>query len=116
VLHPGRLTLSRDDAALAVAETLERDHLARQVVNVIDGSRPVADALDAIPPRPAPPPESPPTTSAAPLGAVQADNPPDAHDMIAPDAPPLDADVDWVGDGPVPAEPAGNEDPAPRIP
>ena len=115
-LHPGRLTVSRDDAALAVVDTLERGHLARQVVNVVQGDRPVANALDAIPPPPLPPPEPAPTGRRAPLGAAQADNPPDAPDMIAPDAPPLDADVDWVGDGPVPAEPVGNEDPAPGIP
>jgi nucleoside-diphosphate-sugar epimerase len=115
-LHPGRLTVSRDDAALAVVETLARGHLARQVVNVVEGDRSVADALDAIPPRPLPAPMSAPTGRAVPLGAAQADNPPDARGMIAPDAPPLDADVDWVGDGPVPPAPVGNEDPAPRIP
>jgi nucleoside-diphosphate-sugar epimerase len=111
-LHAGRLTVSRDDAALAIAETLEREHLARQVVNVIAGERQVGSALDAIMPRPLPVSEAVPTG----LGAAQADNPPDARDMIAPDAPPLDADVDWVGDGPVPPAPVGNEDPAPRIP
>jgi hypothetical protein len=42
------------------------------------------------------------------LGAAQADNPPDAGDMIMSEAPPLDSDVDWVGDGPVPPEPVGN--------
>jgi nucleoside-diphosphate-sugar epimerase len=115
-LHPGRLAVSRDDAALAVVDTMERGHLARQVVNVVEGDRSVANALDAIPPRPLPPPEAVPTGRRVPLGAAQADNPPDARDMIAPDAPPLDADVDWVGDGPVPPEPVGNEDPAPRIP
>jgi nucleoside-diphosphate-sugar epimerase len=115
-LHPGRLTVSRDDAALAVVETLAREHLARQVVNVIDGDRTVANALDAIVPRPLPPPEAITTGRGVPLGAAQADNPPDEPAMIAPDAPPLDADVDWVGDGPVPPEPVGNEDPAPRIP
>jgi nucleoside-diphosphate-sugar epimerase len=115
-LHPGRLTVSRDDAALAVVAALERGHLARQVVNVVQGDRAVADALDAVPPRPLPPPEAVPTGRATPLGAAQADNPPDDPDMIAPGAPPLDADVDWVGDGPVPPEPVGNEDPAPGIP
>jgi nucleoside-diphosphate-sugar epimerase len=116
VLHPGNLTVSRDDAALAVVEALAREHLVRQVVNVIDGDRPVGNALDAIIPRPLPPPVPVPTGRHAPLGAAQADNPPDEPDMIAPGAPPLDADVDWVGDGPVPPEPIGNEDPAPRIP
>ena len=115
-LHPGRLTVSRDDAALAIAETLVRDHLARQVVNVITGDRSIAGALDAIPPRPLPAPAAVPTGRVAPLSAAQADNPPDAPNMIAPGAPPLDADVDWVGDGPVPPVPVGNEDPAPRLP
>jgi nucleoside-diphosphate-sugar epimerase len=115
-LHSGRLTANRDDAALAVADTLERGHLARQVVNVIDGDRPVAEALDAIPPRPLPAPTPEPTGREASLGAAQADNPPDAGDMIESDASPLDSDVDWVGDGPVAAEPVGNEDPAPPIP
>ena len=31
-------------------------------------------------------------------------------------AAPLDADVEWEGDGPVPPEPVGNEDPAPGVP
>jgi nucleoside-diphosphate-sugar epimerase len=115
-LRPGRLTVSRDDAALAVVETLAREHLARQVVNVVDGDRTVANALDAIVPLPLPPPEAITTGRAVPLGAAQADNPPDEPGMIAPDAPPLDADVEWVGDGPVPPEPVGNEDPAPYIP
>jgi nucleoside-diphosphate-sugar epimerase len=116
---PGRdapLTLNRDDAALTVALALERAHLARQAVPVVDGDRHVADALDSIQPREAPPTPQQPTGRVATLGAAQADNPPDAPDMIAPDAPPLDADVDWEGDGPVPPEPVGNEDPAPGIP
>jgi nucleoside-diphosphate-sugar epimerase len=111
-----RLTLSRDDAALAVADALERPHLAGLAVPVVDGDRHVADALDAIEPRPLPAPERVRTDTGAPLGVAQADNPPDQPDMIAPDAPPLDADVEWEGDGPVPPEPVGNEDPAPRIP
>jgi nucleoside-diphosphate-sugar epimerase len=111
-----RLTLSRDDAALAVVGALERPHLARRAVYVIDGDRAVGFALDAIPPRPLPPAPESPTGPSALLGAAQSDNPPDAPDMIAPDAGPLDADVDWEGDGPVPREPVGNEDPAPRIP
>jgi nucleoside-diphosphate-sugar epimerase len=110
------LTISRDDAALAIAETLQREHLHRQVVNVIEGDRTVADALDAVPPLPLPSPSAEPTGARAPLGFAQADNPPDDEDMIAPDAAPLDADVEWVGDGPVPPEPVGNEDPAPGIP
>jgi uncharacterized protein YbjT (DUF2867 family) len=110
------LTLSRDDAALAVADALERFHLAGLAIPVIDGERHAADALDAVPPRPLPPAQQAPTGRAATLGEAQADNPPDAPDMIQPDAAPLDADVSWEGDGPVPPEPVGNEDPAPGIP
>jgi len=117
MVTPGAsLTLSRDDAALAIADALERPHLARQALPVFDGDRAVADALDSIAPRPLPPAQAFPTGAAAPLGEAQSANPPDAPDMIAPDAPPLDADVDWEGDGPVPREPVGNEDPAPGIP
>jgi uncharacterized protein YbjT (DUF2867 family) len=106
------ITLNRDDAALTVVEALEREHLVREVIPVIDGDRAVTGALDEIEPheRPAIP------QAAGTLGAAQSDNPPDAADMIAPDAPPLDADVDWEGDGPVPPVPVGNEDPAPGIP
>ena len=50
------------------------------------------------------------------LGAAQSSNPPDDPEMISPDASPLDADVEWEGDGPVPPPPVGNEDPAPGIP
>ena len=110
------LTLSRDDAALAVADALVRSHLARRAVPIVDGDRHVADALDAVTPRPLPRPEPTPTGRSVPLGAAQSDNPPDAADMIEHDAAPLDADVEWVGDGPVPPEPVGNEDPAPGIP
>jgi hypothetical protein len=67
-------------------------------------------------PRPLPPPQTPPTGPVAALGEAQSHNPPAARDMIAPDAPTLDADVEWEGDGPVPPGPVGNEDPAPRIP
>jgi nucleoside-diphosphate-sugar epimerase len=116
-VRPGAaLTTSRDDAALAVVEALVRSHLARRVVNVVDGDRRVADALDAVEPLPLPPPQAPPTGARAPLGVAQADNPPDDPEMIAADAPPLDADVEWEGDGPVAPEPVGNEDPAPGIP
>jgi nucleoside-diphosphate-sugar epimerase len=111
-----RLTLSRDDAALTVADALERRHLARQVVNIVDGDRAIADALDAIPPLPLPPPEVASTGPVVSFAAAQADNPPDAPDMIEPDAAALDADVEWEGDGPVPPAPVGNEDPAPGIP
>jgi uncharacterized protein YbjT (DUF2867 family) len=110
------LTLSRDDAALAVVGALERTHLERHTIPLVDGDDTVAHALDSILPRELPPPQPYPTGRTAPLGAAQSDNPPDARNMIAPDAPPLDADVEWEGDGPVPAEPVSNEDPAPGIP
>ena len=110
------VTTRRDDAALAMADALTRSHLARLAVNVVDGDRRVADALDAIEPRPLPAPVRPPTGAAVPLGIAQSDNPADDPDMIASDAGPLDADVEWEGDGPVPPEPVGNEDPAPGIP
>jgi nucleoside-diphosphate-sugar epimerase len=104
------VTLSRDDAALAVVEALSREHLGHQVVHVIDGDRRVTDALDAVEPRPLPP------VHPSGLGAGQPDNPPDDPDMLLPDASPLDADVDYEGDGPLPPELLGNEDPAPGIP
>jgi nucleoside-diphosphate-sugar epimerase len=104
------VTLNRDDAALAVVEALSREHLGHQVVHVIDGDRRVTDALDAIEPRPLPP------VQASGLGAGQSDNPPDDPDMLRPDASPLDADVEYEGDGPLPPELLGNEDPAPGIP
>jgi hypothetical protein len=110
------LTTSRDVAALAIADALERPHLARQVVNVVDGERRVADALDAIEPLPLPPPALATARVAVPLGLAQADNPPDDPKMIFRDASPLDADVEWVGDGPALPEPVGNDDPAPGIP
>jgi nucleoside-diphosphate-sugar epimerase len=102
--------LSRDDGALTVVEALAREHLARQVVHVIDGDRHVGDALDAIEPGPLP------ATRPTGLAAGQADNPPDAPDMLQPDASPLDTDVDYEGDGPLPPELLGNEDPAPGMP
>jgi nucleoside-diphosphate-sugar epimerase len=110
-LPPGTsVTLSRDDAALAVVEALERGHLARQVVHVIDGDRHVGDALDAVEPRPLPPVRN------SGLGAGQTENPPPDPEMLRADASPLDADVDYEGEGPLPPELTGNDDPAPRIP
>ena len=50
------------------------------------------------------------------LGEAQSQNPADDPDMIEPDAAPMDADVEWVGDGPLPPAPVGNQDPAPGIP
>jgi uncharacterized protein YbjT (DUF2867 family) len=110
-LEPGSpVSLNRDDAALAIVEALPREHLSHQVVHVVDGDRHVADALDAVEPRPLP------AVRASGLGAAQADNPPDAPDMLRADASPLDTDVDYEGDGPLPPELIGNEDPAPGIP
>lgn len=50
------------------------------------------------------------------LGDAQASNPPDDPDMIFDDAPPLDTDVDFEGDGDPVGEERGNEDPAPNAP
>jgi hypothetical protein len=50
------------------------------------------------------------------LGDAQSDNPPDDPEMIRDDAPPLDADVEYEGEGDPPEEPRGNEDPAPNAP
>jgi hypothetical protein len=50
------------------------------------------------------------------LGEAQSSNPPDDPEMIRDDAPPLDADVEYEGDGEPPDEPRGNEDPAPNAP
>jgi nucleoside-diphosphate-sugar epimerase len=116
-VEPGApLRLSRDNAALAIAAALDRPHLAGLAVAVVDGDRLVADALDAVWPRELPAPTPEPTGRTASLASAQSQNPPDEPGMIAPDAPPLDADVEWEGDGPVPEEPVGNEDPAPGIP
>jgi hypothetical protein len=50
------------------------------------------------------------------LGDAQSSNPPDDPDMIFEDAPPLDADVDYEGEGDPPEEERDNEDPAPAAP
>jgi hypothetical protein len=50
------------------------------------------------------------------LGDAQADNPPDAPDMIRDDAEPLDTDVEYEGEGTPPPEERDNEDPAPNAP
>jgi uncharacterized protein YbjT (DUF2867 family) len=104
------VTISRDDAALAVVEALPRTHLARRVVHVIDGERHVADALDAVDPGPLP------RTRRTGLAAGQTENPPLDPAMLASDASPLDADVDFEGEGPLPPELIDNDDPAPGIP
>ncbi len=50
------------------------------------------------------------------LGEAQSSNPPVDDDMITADAPPLDADVEYEGEGEPPPEERGNEDPAPNMP
>ena len=50
------------------------------------------------------------------LASVVGADRPERREMIQPDAPPLDADVEREGDGPVPLEPTRNEDPAPWMP
>ena len=50
------------------------------------------------------------------LGEAQAANPPDDPEMIEPDAPPLDTDVEYEGEPPPPPEDRDNEDPAPNAP
>ncbi|CAA9487564.1 MAG: hypothetical protein AVDCRST_MAG53-1099 [uncultured Solirubrobacteraceae bacterium] len=49
------------------------------------------------------------------LGDAQSSNAPDDPEMIEPDAAPLDADTDFQGEAPAPAE-RDNEDPAPAAP
>jgi hypothetical protein len=50
------------------------------------------------------------------LGEAQSQNPPDDSEMIRDDAAPLDADVEYEGEGEPPDEPRDNEDPAPNAP
>jgi hypothetical protein len=52
------------------------------------------------------------------LGDAQAANPPDDPEMIEPDAPPLDTDVEFEGEAaePPPERDAGDDDPAPNAP
>jgi hypothetical protein len=50
------------------------------------------------------------------LGDAQAANPPDDPDMLTPDAPPLDTDVEFYGDGPPPPKTLDNDDPSPNVP
>jgi uncharacterized protein YbjT (DUF2867 family) len=103
-------TLSRRDAATTIVETLRRPHLVRQVVNVLQGDRQVAQALDAIEPRPLP------AIHNSSLGDAQALDPPIDPDMLYPGAAPLDASVDYEGDGPLPPEVVDNDDPSPGVP
>jgi hypothetical protein len=50
------------------------------------------------------------------LGEAQSSNPPDDPEMIEDDAPPVDADTDFEGEGDPPPEERDNEDPAPNAP
>jgi hypothetical protein len=50
------------------------------------------------------------------LGEAQSSNPPDDPEYIEDDAAPLDADVEYEGEGDPPPEERGNEDPAPNAP
>ncbi len=50
------------------------------------------------------------------LGEAQAANPPDDPEILYDDAPPLDTDVEFEGEGDPPPDERGNEDPAPNAP
>jgi hypothetical protein len=50
------------------------------------------------------------------LGEAQSHNPPDDPEMLTPDAPPLDSDVEYHGEGDPPPPELGNDDPAPNAP
>lgn len=50
------------------------------------------------------------------LGEAQSSNPPDDPEYIEEDAPPLDSDVEYEGEGSPPPEERDNEDPAPNAP
>jgi nucleoside-diphosphate-sugar epimerase len=104
------LTISRHDAATTVVEALAREHLARRVLDVVEGDRHIGDALDAVQPAP------PPRVRSSGLAAVQALNPRPDPDALFPDAGPLDAAVDYEGEGALPPEVIGNDDPAPGMP
>jgi nucleoside-diphosphate-sugar epimerase len=104
------VTLSRDDAALTAVEALDRSNLVHRTINVIDGDRHVAEALDAIEPEPLPP------SRPSGLAAGQPDNPTSERNRLATDAGPFDPLVDFEGEGEPPPEIVGNDDPAPGIP
>jgi hypothetical protein len=80
------------------------------VVDIVAGDRHVADALDAVEPAPLPP------SRASGLASGQALNPSVDPQALFADAAPLDAAVDYEGDGSQAPEVIGNEDPAPGIP
>jgi hypothetical protein len=50
------------------------------------------------------------------LGDAQSTNPPDDPDYIEDDAPPMDADVEYEGEGDPPPEELDNDDPSPSVP
>jgi nucleoside-diphosphate-sugar epimerase len=75
------LMISRQDAAATVVATLDRRHLARRVVEVVEGERRVADALDAVEPGPLPP------SRARGLAAAQSHNAPADPNMCSPTLP-----------------------------
>jgi uncharacterized protein YbjT (DUF2867 family) len=102
--------ISRQDAAVTVVETLARPHLAQRVVEVVEGDRHIAEALDAVQPAPLP------TVRNSGLVAAQALNARPDPDMLFPDAAPLDAAVDYQGEGALAPEVIGNDDPAPGVP
>jgi nucleoside-diphosphate-sugar epimerase len=103
-------TISRADAALTVVEALARPHLARHLVEVAEGDRHIADALDAVEPAALPP------LRPSGLATGQAVGAPSDPDMLLPDAAPLDTAVDYEGEGPAPPEILGNDDPSPNVP
>jgi nucleoside-diphosphate-sugar epimerase len=104
------LMISRQDAAATVVEALARPHLAHRVVEVVEGDRHIGDALDAVEPA------SLPRIPNSGLAVVQALNPPPDPDALFPDAAPLDAAVDYEGEGALPPQVIDNDDPAPGIP
>jgi uncharacterized protein YbjT (DUF2867 family) len=104
------LIISRADAAATIVATLDRQHLARRIVEVVEGDRHIAEALDGVEPEPLPP------TRIRGLAAGQSLNAPPDPNMLFADAEPLDAAVDYQGDGDLPPEVIGNDDPSPGIP
>src|SRR4051794_18979774 len=104
------LTIGRHDAAATVVEALARPHLAHRVVEVVEGDRHIGDALDAVQPAALP------WARNSGLAAFQALNPKPDPEALFPDAAPLDAAVEYEGEGPLPPEVTGNDDPAPGIP
>ena len=104
------LWISRQDAAATIVETMARPQLVRRVVEVVAGDRRISDALDAIEPADLP------RIRNSGLGAAQALDPPVDPDMLFADALPLDASVDYEGEGDLPPEEIGNDDPSPGVP